>query len=217
MRSIIRKLKSIGWRGHFHHDIRRQMIAFQLDQAGDGAILVCGDSRVEAALLPSEIKGKAVVNGGIGGATVSTVEAEMPRILGTRYPALLVLSVGVNDAKIKGRSPRTAAVFGDSLEQTIAKLKHRTELMLLTSIPPVEHGKPLGSNYYDNNIIHTFNEILETAATDHDLPFIDLAAPMRNSEGSLRAGASIDGVHLSRNGYNLWKSALIPGIERAIG
>ena len=60
-------------------------------------------------------------------------------------------------------------------------------------LEPMRRDSALGSNYYANNIIHTLNEILETAATDHDLPFIDLAAPMRNSEGSLRAGASIDG------------------------
>ena len=57
------------------------MIGFHLEQAGADAILVCGDSRVEAAFLPSSIAGAPVVNAGIGGATISLVGEEIARII----------------------------------------------------------------------------------------------------------------------------------------
>jgi lysophospholipase L1-like esterase len=216
LRAIFGRLRPNRWYGHLHLDIRRQMIAFQLDQIDNGEILVCGDSRVEAALLPSEIAGKKVINGGIGGATISMIDAELPRVLAARHLALLVLSVGVNDANQAKRSPNTVTVFARRLNVTIARLKRYTDRILLTSIPPVEPGKPLGTNYFDNDLIRKLNEILQAAATAHNLSFVDLATPIQSTDGSLRAGLSKDGVHLNRSGYDLWRSILISGIERAV-
>ncbi|KJC56299.1 hypothetical protein UP10_35385 [Bradyrhizobium sp. LTSPM299] len=216
IRKLVRKLTSIGWRGHLHLDIRRQMIGFHLDQAGDQSILLCGDSRVEAAFLPSSIAGLPVVNAGIGGATISLVGDELAGIIGARRVRLLVVSAGVNDAKMKNRATSSASDFRTNLQATVEKLARSAERILLTTIPPVENGKPLGPRFYDGALICEFNGEIASCAEESGVDFLDLAAPMSNENRELIAGMSTDGVHLSRIGYETWRPVLVAAIERLL-
>jgi lysophospholipase L1-like esterase len=212
----VRKFASIGWRGHLHLDVRRQMIGFHLEQAGAESILVCGDSRVEAAFLPSNIAGLPVVNAGIGGATVSLIGDEVSRIVGAYKVRLLVLSAGVNDAKKENRTICSVSDFRSNLEATVKKLVQNARRILLTSIPPVENGKPLGSQFYDGDLICRFNGEIASCAEANGMDFFDLAALMRNESLELTEGMSIDGVHLNRLGYEIWRPILISAIERSL-
>ncbi|MCK1406659.1 SGNH/GDSL hydrolase family protein [Bradyrhizobium sp. 76] len=216
IQKLVRKLTSIGWRGHLHLDIRRQMIGFHLEQAGAGSILVCGDSRVEAAFLPSSIAGTPVVNAGIGGATISLIGEEVARIIAIHRVRLLVLSAGVNDAKIENRTTNSVSDFRNNLETVIKKLAPNAECIMLTSIPPVEKGKLLGSRFYDGDLICKFNNEIAACAERNGLDFFDLARPMMNESRELAASLSIDGVHLNRFGYGMWRPALISAIERSL-
>ena len=192
------------------------MIGFHLDQAGDRSILVCGDSRVEAALLPSSIAGLPVVNAGIGGATISLVGDELAGIIGARKVHLLVVSAGVNDAKMENRATSSAADFRANLQATVQKLAQNAERILLTTIPPVENGKPLGTRFYDRALICEFNDEIASFAEKSGVDFLDLAAPMTNENRELVAGMSTDGVHFSRIGYETWRPVLIAAIERLL-
>lgn len=192
------------------------MIGFHLEQAGAGSILVCGDSRVEAAFLPSSIAGAAVVNAGIGGATISLIGEEAARIIAIHRVRLLVLSAGVNDAKIENRTTNSVSDFRNALEATVKRLAQNAERILLTSIPPVEDGKPLGPRFYDGDLICRFNDEIAACAERNSMDFFDLARPMMNKNRELAAGLSIDGVHLNRLGYEIWRPALISAIERSL-
>lgn len=216
IRRLARRLTSIGWRGHLHLDVRRQMIGFHLEQVGDQSILVCGDSRVEAAFLPSSIAGFPVVNAGIGGATISLLGDELAGIIGRRKILLLVLSAGINDAKMENRAPINVSDFRADLQATVEKFAQNAERIVLTSIPPVEDGKPLGPQFYDGALICQFNGEIAACAERNGIDFLDLATPMTNENRNLIAGMSTDGVHLNRAGYEIWRPALVSGIERLL-
>src|SRR5258708_40006629 len=65
----------------------------------DDAIVVLGDSIVEASTLPRSLCGHAIVNAGIGGAsTASSLGAILSQSLAGRRAALVVVSLGTNDA-----------------------------------------------------------------------------------------------------------------------
>jgi lysophospholipase L1-like esterase len=192
------------------------MIGFHLEQAGAESILVCGDSRVEAAFLPSSIAGLPVVNAGIGGATISLIGDELARMIGAHKVRLLVLSAGVNDAKTENRTIKSVSDFRSNLEATVKKLAQNAERILLTSIPPVENGKPLGPQFYDGDLICRFNDEIASCAERNSMDFFDLAGPMTNENLELTAGMSIDGVHLNRVGYEIWRPVLISAIERSL-
>ena len=192
------------------------MIGFHLEQAGAGSTLVCGDSRVEAAFLPSSIAGIPVVNAGIGGATISLIGEEVAKIVAIHRVGLLVLSAGVNDAKVENRTTNSVSDFRSNLEAAIKKLAPNAERILLTSIPPVENGKPLGPGFYDGTLICRFNEEIAACAGRNGMDFLDLAGPMMNESRELSAGLSFDGVHLNRLGYEAWRPLLVSAIERSL-
>jgi lysophospholipase L1-like esterase len=58
-------------------------------------ILVIGDSITEGAKLPREIGGRAVVNGGIDGATVEDFEQMAPALVAAK-PSFVVIALGTN-------------------------------------------------------------------------------------------------------------------------
>lgn len=58
-------------------------------------ILVIGDSITEGAKLPREIGGRAVVNGGIDGATVEDFERMAPALVAGK-PSFVVIALGTN-------------------------------------------------------------------------------------------------------------------------
>ena len=62
------------------------------------AVIVFGDSIVEAAPLPPSICGTQIVNAGIGGAGIDYFVRYSKELLGASAPKLIVLAVGIYDA-----------------------------------------------------------------------------------------------------------------------
>lgn len=92
---------------HEHFEARLAVIRSQLSRA-EKPIIVMGDSIVESALLPTSVCGHAVINAGIGGATIGFFTRYAEIIVKGSKPELIVLSVGVNDAGIPLENFRAA-------------------------------------------------------------------------------------------------------------
>lgn len=212
--SALRKIKSVGWRGHLHLDVRRQMIAFHAAQAGENAIFICGDSRVEAARLPCDILGFPVVNAGIGSATVKIVESELGKF--ASGAKRMVVCVGVNDAKAASKKSRSVVNFADAISQACSSLTPENGGLVLATIPPVEAGKPLGVGYYDPQLIARFNDVIRSLCHNLKLTLADTAIELSDGNGNLREGLSVDGVHLQPEAYVLWRCAIVRAIEKSI-
>ena len=118
-------------------------------------VVILGDSLVEDAKFPEEVCGLPIINGGIGGSGAASIIPIAEQMHGS--PALIVVSVGVNDA----RNPRFPAVYSlllDSLPKTkvaVASLaqpgfsaidqeirsaasRHRVSLVDMSGIPNFE-------------------------------------------------------------------------------
>lgn len=209
VRRVVGKVRSIGWKGHLHLDIRRTIIASHLEQAGSNSIVIVGDSRVESARLPSEINGKNVVNAGVGGATVGLIETVVLPLIDQVH--CIVFSVGVNNAK----SQPIGEDFELILRRSILVASKKSERLVLTTIPPVKNGGPLGVGYYDPCVIWRLNQKIADIAQDTGLALIDLASSMSGDDGNLLPEHSRDGVHLTAEGYSVWTPAIKAGIANA--
>jgi hypothetical protein len=94
--SDMARLPSIS-ASHEHSEARLSIIKSQLARVQKPIILM-GDSIVESALLPPSLCGNPVINTGIGGATIGFFTRYASLIERESDPALVVLSVGINDA-----------------------------------------------------------------------------------------------------------------------
>jgi hypothetical protein len=90
-----------------HGPMRALIISSTLARFDD-PIVILGDSIVEASTLPRSSCGHAIVNAGVGGTTTSSgLGAMLKASLGGKRAALIVVSLGTNDAAI----PRSVAQY----------------------------------------------------------------------------------------------------------
>ncbi|MGC1309291.1 MAG: GDSL-type esterase/lipase family protein [Phormidesmis sp.] len=121
------------------------------------------------------------------------------------------LMIGINDL-IWGKSDEEII---DNYKQIVAQLKqdHPDTQIVVQSILP--HG---GENStwesrdkllaLDSDRIVALNSTLEKIATDNNAYYLDLYPIFVTGEGELRTDLTTDGLHLNRQGYLVWRSAI---------
>jgi lysophospholipase L1-like esterase len=174
-----------------HTRARQFVIRSTLDRFSD-PIVVLGDSIVEASTLPRSLCGHAIINAGISGAsTTSDLGTMLEKSLGGKRAAMIVVSLGTNDAALS-RSKQTFRTNYTALLKQISTLAPRSVVM---AIPPVEDQAAISTT------INDFNSILPDIAKEAGATFAALP-PMPGRH-------TFDGVHLNAAGYETWDKAIL--------
>lgn len=185
-----------------HLEVRSKIVSFQLLQARrERTILVLGDSIVEGALWPN-LCGATVINGGIGGGSMLTVLDVMPGWLDRKFDAI-VIAAGVNDAaRIR---PTPPAQFRERLEGVVRRAQANAKAVLVATVLPVETSGTLGESTYDPKLIAAYTAEIRGAAKRSGVLLIDFNRAFGVGEdGPLKAGTTLDGVHLTPESYAIW-------------
>jgi lysophospholipase L1-like esterase len=158
-------------------------------------------------LLPQQ---REWLNQGISGETSEGLWKRLDLFDKTQPETILVM-IGINDF-VKGISDE------DILENhrkitTYLQKKHPKAQLVIQSILP--HG---GENAtwegrdklltISNSRIRELNEKLKDLATKANIKYLDLHPLFVDNQGNLRNELSTDGLHLSKQGYLVWRSAL---------
>lgn len=186
------------------HGLSRQFVIRSTLERVDAAVVVLGDSIVEASTLPRSLCGHAIVNAGIGGAsTVSGLGSMLSRSLGGKRAALVVVSLGTNDAAI----PHSVDRYRSNYRALLAELAPLTPRVAIAAIPPPEAGLQEAEKV-SAALIDSYNTFLPELAKEAGAAFIALSAmPERHT---------LDGIHLNAAGYDVWDKAIVGGIESAL-
>jgi lysophospholipase L1-like esterase len=186
-----------------HATTRRFVIRSTLARFDD-PIVVLGDSIVEASTLPRSLCGHAIVNAGIGGAsTASNLGSILSAALGSKRAALVVVSLGTNDAAI----PSSVEQYRSNYRALLTELAGLTPRIAIVAIPPPEAGLEAAKDV-SGALIDSYNAVLPALAKEAAATFIPLPdMPERHT---------IDGIHLSAAGYAVWDKAILGGIESAL-
>ncbi len=173
---------------HPHRLVRRRVIESHARQAPAGMTLFLGDSNVEMALLDG-------FNAGVGSAMVSDVAEVAGLVLPGLQPSCVVLSVGVNDARrVRPFDPDQWRAAYTGLMLSVSGFP-----VTVMGIDPVEEGKPLGTDYFDPDVIAAQNSILADLCAG-----VATFVPPRASS----AGMTTDGVHNNAAGFAEWRDRL---------
>src|SRR5258708_2217624 len=174
-----------------HTRARQFVIQSTLDRFPD-PIVVLGDSIVEGSTLPRSLCGHAIVNAGIGGAsTTSDLGTMLAKSLGDKRAALIIVSLGTNDAGVS-RSKQTFRTNYNTLLHQISSLAPRRAVM---AIPMVE------GDAATNATINDYNAILPDIAKEAGASFAALP--------TMPVPHTFDGVHLNAAGYETWDKAIL--------
>jgi lysophospholipase L1-like esterase len=173
------------------------------------AILV-GDSLslwFPADLLPV---GQSWLNQGISGETSSGLLKRLSLFDATR-PEIIFVMIGINDL-IRGVSDETLLENQQQIVQYL-RVTHPQSKIVVQSILPHEGSRASWQGRdrlaaLSNDRIRKLNRQLAQIADQEGVYFLDLHPLFTDSEGNLRADLSSDGLHLSSQGYLVWRSAL---------
>lgn len=186
-----------------HGATRGLIIALTLARFDD-AIVILGDSIVEASTLPRALCGHAIVNAGIGGtSTSSDLGAMLKASLAGKPAAMVVVSLGTNDAAV----PRTVEQYRSNYRALLTELASLTSQIAISAIPPPEAGLEEAKKV-SGAVINSYNAALPELAKDARATFIALPAMAERH--------TIDGIHLNAAGYAVWDKAILGGIETAL-
>jgi hypothetical protein len=186
---------------HLH---TRQFVIRSTLERVDDAVIVLGDSIVEISTLPRSVCGYAIVNAGIGGAsTVSDLGSMLSLSLGGKRAALVVVSLGTNDAAI----PHSAGQYRSNYRALLAEVATLTPRIAIAAIPPPEAGLEEAKKV-SAAVIGSYNAVLPELAKEARAAFIPLPAMPDHH--------TMDGIHLNAAGYEIWDKAIVRGIESAL-
>jgi lysophospholipase L1-like esterase len=186
------------------HGPARQFVIRSTLQRVDDAVVVLGDSIVEASTLPRSVCGHAIVNAGIGGAsTVSGLGSMLSLSLGGKRAALVVVSLGSNDAAI----PHGVEQYRSNYRALLTEVAMLTPRIAIAAIPPPEAGLE-EARKVSTAVIDSYNATLPELAKEAGAAFIALPAMPEHH--------TMDGIHLNAAGYEVWDRAIVRGIELAL-
>lgn len=191
-------------------DILKQEAKVAADQRPPHLTILAGDSL--SLWFPPELlpEGKNWLNQGISGETSDGLLKRL-KIFDRTQPEVIFVMIGINDL-IRGMSDE---VILDHQRQIINYLRqtHPTAQIVVQSILPhgAEEATWKGRDKLlavANSRIRELNQQLQSISTKKGIKYLDLYPLFTNKQGNLRHEFTTDGLHLSAEGYIVWRSAL---------
>ncbi|MEO6151480.1 MAG: GDSL-type esterase/lipase family protein [Mucilaginibacter sp.] len=153
--------------------------------------------------LADDFKGLSPVNLGFGGSTLAGCTWFFDRVMVGFEPERLVFYAGDNDLG-DGRHPEEVFIF---FQQFAVRVKERFGSLpcyFISLKPSIARWAQFGNFKYANEIISA-----EIKNNHPDWRWVDIFSSMLNADGKPNPEYFVaDGLHLSKKGYHLWKTAV---------
>jgi hypothetical protein len=186
-----------------HRSVRQGM--FALSQIDTASVVMLGDSLTEGAQW-AEITGcYFVANRGIGGDDSAGVLRRLDEVLNLK-PAAVFLMVGVNDVASSVPTDRIV----DNVQQILERLTKSGARVYLALVLPVAQS----FTRKINPKIDELNAAYIKLAKEAQVQLLDFRSETRNEDGFLRDDFSRDGIHLTAEGYRVWRDAVMPLVQK---
>jgi len=187
----------------YENDVR-QLEANHTNEAHDPELIFYGSSSVRLwHSLELDFKDRKVANLGFGGSTLAACVWFFERIMTGFNPGALIVYAGDNDLG-DGRNPEEIFIF---FQQMMVKATLRFGDMpcyFISLKPSLSRWHMADKFMYTNNLIE--GEIIKC---QNNWKFIDVFKKMLDKSGQPKAEYyTEDGLHLSAQGYQLWKEII---------
>lgn len=169
-------------------------------------IIFLGNSITDGAEWFELLNNKKVHNRGISADVTEGILLRLDAVTRVK-PAKIFIMIGVNDLSRNMTIEQVIANYRTILERI------RTETpktrVYVESILPVNPATGMALNHTNKTeVIMEFNRRLRELATEFGHTYIDLFSIMADSDNHLPKSFSIDGLHLSYEGYRAWVDAI---------
>jgi lysophospholipase L1-like esterase len=186
----------------------KDIAAFEAQDAKNpplkNAILFVGSSSIRLWNLKESFPDRATINRGFGGSELADSVRFAKRIILPHHPRIVVLYAGDNDIA-NGKSPKQ--VFADYKEfvAVVHRALPKTKIIYIGIKPSIKRWALIDKIREANRLIR---EHVAEQKSDK-LLFLDIEKPMLGVDGKPRADLlREDGLHLNKQGYEIWTGLL---------
>ena len=172
----------------------------------EGAVLFVGSSSIRMwhDRLAEDVAPLTVVGRGFGGSNMNDLLHYLDRVVIPYRPRAVVIYEGDN-AIAQGVSPKMIADTFDQVVSAIHDELPGCRVYMLSIKPSPARWEMWPAMLRANRLL------AEACAADDRLTYIDLSTPMLGNDGEPRPELYVkDRLHLTREGYELWRSILRP-------
>jgi len=179
-----------------------------------GCIVFTGSSSIARwETLVDEMKPLDVINRGFGGSHYSDLNQYAKRIVVAYKPRAVVVYEGDNDlAAGSSKTPESVANDARAFVQIIHSALPETWIYIISIKPSLSRWNERPRMKEANHMIRDFSR------TQDRVQYIDVASPMFDTQGNLRADLFVeDGLHPTQKCYALWTSIIKPVLLQRFG
>lgn len=186
---------------------------FDAMPADSNAVVFLGNSLTQYYELAEFFPNVRVKNRGIHGDMMEKVLLRLLPIIASK-PKKIFIELGVNDVEQLVPQDKFIAMYARLLD-TLQATCPATKTYVQSLLPVADTSLYVPSSYCSpqtNKSIVAVNRALQKLAQQKECPFVNLY-PHFLLKGQLNPKYSVDGVHLSGEGYLLWTKMLKPYVE----
>lgn len=155
-------------------------------------------------LLPPE---RTWLNQGIAGNT-SVGLLERLQLFDATQPEAIFIMIGINDI-IRGETDKTILENQRQIIYYLQRVHPDAQIVLQSILPLSGEGLNwIGQDNQLNSRIRQLNQKSKAIADQAGIYYHDLYPLFADEQGNLRSELTTDGLHLSQEGYRVWRSAL---------
>lgn len=181
----------------------QRLSLFRLLPSTKGDIIFIGNSITDGGEW-SELFGELrVKNRGISGDFSAGVLNRLDEVA-KRKPACVFFMIGINDL---ARGLGVDSVF-TNIQLAVDYMKYESpssRIFVQSLLPVSDQFRKFSGHTSKTDSILRLNRLLKEAATDNGYTFLDIYAHFTDQEGKLAPQFTNDGLHLTGEGYLLWK------------
>ena len=181
-------------------------------RAKQGSVVFAGDSLTQGwHTIAEDLRGLPVANRGIGGDVSRGLLFRFEEDVLALHPRAIVLLIGTNDLTARQPAADTIANIRSMLMLRLARTP-AAPVLICTVPPSANPDAPV-----DARQLRLLNRALHELAREQPAVFlVDLFQATADMRGSpVRPFFAADLLHLSADGYQKWKEALIPVLQVA--
>lgn len=183
-----------------------KMGAFRAERNRTGCIVMLGDSLTDFAGDWREyLPGWDVVNRGIAGDMIEGMELRLDEVASLHPSQLYVLAGCNNFVKHPSISPEEVWAVYEHFLKSIAGAMPSVRLNVI-SLLPMHPSSPDYPGF--NPKAARLNLYLKNASGEYGYEYLDLATRLKDENGDLRREYTVDGCHLTDEGFRIWASLM---------
>jgi len=186
---------------------------FEALPADSNAVIFLGNSLTQYFELAEFFPGVRAKNRGVHGDLMEKVLLRLSPIIASK-PKKIFIELGVNDIEQEVPKDKFLGMY-DRLLDTLKSTCPATKIYVQSLFPVADTSLYLPTSYCSpkmNRSINIMNKELRGLAKEKSCTFIDVHDRFL-LKGELNPVYSVDGVHLSGEGYVLWTKLLKPYVE----